>query len=342
METLKQIWGRRADGQWTVTNLVGLGLKGKKSGSDNFFAVQNDLAMKQGMGLPPGTIRSVMGESIVPVVANFRDETKLHCIGTGFFISCSGLLITAAHVITDPIERKYGGISEIDERSWKTSDMNLGILVAANPLFYGRRYVFYPIEWSGFLAEKVPHPIPFVTQSSLKLQTDVAICKVRPRPNGGAHQPLTIIQPSIKGTSLKIGANVDALGYPNMPETVDLDGDGTVQAPFDMHVSTGKLIEWVPDSFANPTMPAPGPCFTFNAKIPAGMSGGPIFDREGIYVHGVVSMGSDTEAGHEAFSYGSMMAPSLNIPIAPLNGATPLELHAGRSEGMALVQGLGL
>ena len=343
MMTLKQIWIRRGDGQWAVTDLIGLDLKGKKADSDAFFEVQNDLAVKQGMGTPPGTIKSVMGESIVPVIAKVHGEERFRCIGTGFFISCTGLLVTAGHVVMDPIERKYGGVTEVDDRSWTTNNMDLGVLVRKNPLFFGRGFDFYPIEWSAFLAEKIDEVMPFQKRSKLKLRVDVAICKVRSRPNGAAHQPLTIIQPGIKGTSLKIGANVRALGYPCMPEMFGRAPNGTCQLSnnknLEMYVSSGKLKDWVPDNLANPSLPAPGPCFTFDAKIPGGMSGGPIFDHEGIYVHGVVSMGSDNEAGTDAFSYGAMLGAALNIPIAMMNGATLSQLHAGHTEGMAILKG---
>ena len=80
-------------------------LRGEHSSHGNLFPIQEDIVLTQatpGPGIPfqsMGTIRSFVGESVVPVVANVRGENWLRCIGTGFFVSCTGLLITAAHVI---------------------------------------------------------------------------------------------------------------------------------------------------------------------------------------------------------------------------------------------------
>src|ERR1700680_4654488 len=46
-----------------------------------------------------------------------------------------------------------------------------------------------------------------------------------------------------------------------------------------------------------------------------GMSGGPIFDKEGAYVLGVVSKGWENEEVPENFSFGSMLRPSMGIPM---------------------------
>jgi hypothetical protein len=69
------------------------------------------------------------------------------------------------------------------------------------------------------------------------------------------------------------------------------------------------------------------------------MSGGPIFDGEGIYVHGVVSKGWEDEAGPMKLSFGSMLAPSLHLPIARMNEASLVDLLRKQSEGMGIVRG---
>jgi hypothetical protein len=146
-------------------------------------------------GGPPiaGTIQSVLGESIVPVVANVRGEHLLRCVGTGFFVSCTGLLITAAHVITDPIERRYGKVAELPDLSLQASELNFGVLVPNNPIFEIPGFSFFPFEWSLFLAERRNTPLP-IAGLDLKLTSDIAICKVPPRRGSAPHQPLTIVQ----------------------------------------------------------------------------------------------------------------------------------------------------
>jgi hypothetical protein len=291
-----------------------------------------------------GTTQSFLGESVVPIVANVHGENSLRCVGTGFFVSCSGLLITAAHVITDPIERDYGGVIEHDDISWIMKKLNFGVLVPTNPIFQQRGFAFYPFEWGMFLAEKRPHPIPFHGMD-LKLNSDIAICKVPARPDGRAHQPLTVVQAGIRGTSLVIGALVGAIGYPGMVDVdlVQTEHGGIVgQGNFVLHASTGQITEWLPDNLETRTVSTPGPCFSFDAKSPGGMSGGPIFDREGIYVHGVVSKGLEGPLGPERVSFGSMLAGSMALPIARMNGVSLLKLQSDGNEGMPILRGPGL
>lgn len=223
MKILKTFWQRRSDGVWQGVAIKGLDLKGERETRDDLFRVQEDIVLTQatpGPGIPfqsVGTIRSFVGESVVPIVANVRGENRLRCVGTGFFVSCTGLPITAAHVITDPIERKYGGVTEQDDVTWLMRQLNFGVLVPTNPIFQRRGFVFYPFEWTMFLAEKRDNPIPF-RGVDLKLNSDIAICKVPGRADGAAHQPLAIVQSGIRGASLVVGASVGAIGYPGMSD----------------------------------------------------------------------------------------------------------------------------
>lgn len=211
MQILKTFWRKRSDGVWAGDAIRGIELKGGAGADSEFFAVEDDLVLTQATpvsGIPfqgIGTVCSFMGASIVSIVAHEQGDNELRCIGTGFFVSCTGLLITAAHVITEPIEKKYGGVAEQDDVTWMMRELHFGVLVPTNPLFQARGFVFYPFEWTMFLAEKRQHPIPF-HGVDLKLNSDIAICKVPERADGPVHQPLNIVQRSIKGTSLRIGA----------------------------------------------------------------------------------------------------------------------------------------
>ena len=116
-----------------------------------------------------------------------------------------------------PIERKYAKASDVDDVTWFTHKLNLGVLVLLNPLMQGRGYVFYPFEWSMLLAERRESPLPFAGVD-LKLTTDIAICKVPSRPDGSAHPPLSMIQPGIRGTGIVAGSAVSAIGYVGMTD----------------------------------------------------------------------------------------------------------------------------
>jgi hypothetical protein len=349
VKILKTFWQKRNDGAWQTVAMQGLDLRGKQSQSD-LFPLQDTIVLTQAPPVPGipsqgiGTIRSFVGESIVPVVANVHGERQLRCVGTGFFVSCSGLLITAAHVISDPIERKYGGVIEHDDVTWLMRQLSFGVLIPTNPLFHQRGYVFYPFEWTMFLAEKRLNPIPF-RGIDLNLNSDIAICKVPNRRDGGAHQPLSLVQTGIMGTSLVVGASVGAIGYPTMSDAElvqNADGMAVSNGTFDLHASVGKITEWLPDNAVSKAVSTPGPCFSFDARIPGGMSGGPIFDREGIYVHGVVSKGLEGPSGPENVSFGSMLGPSMGLPIARMNNLSLLALLSKGDEGMPILRGAGL
>jgi hypothetical protein len=165
-----------------------------------------------------------------------------------------------------------------------------------------------------------------------KLTSDIAICKVREKAGNYPHQPLAIIQSGIVGTGMGVGSHACALGYAGMADfDIDLNPAGQITAhkKFNLHGSTGKLIEFFPDNFVKPVVSTPGPCFSFGAKIPGGMSGGPIFDREGIFVHGVISRGWEDESGPERFSFGSMLRPSMGLPISRMKARASMIFRSG-------------
>ena len=338
----KLFMNRRNDGAWQIAAMKGIDLKAKELIDPDHYAI-DDAAMVWQQPPMIGTVGSLIGESIVPIVANVTGENTFRCIGTGFFVSCSGLLITAAHVVTDPIESKYGGIKELDDLTIYAQDLSFGVLVANNPIFEPQGYHFYPIEWAMFLAERREAPLP-IFGLDLKLNSDIAICKVTSRPNGPPHQPLTLIQSGIQGTGIGIGANVTAIGYGAMTEEIEFNQRGQIigQSNFQLHVSRGTIIERYSDNFIKKSVPTPGPCFSFAAKIPGGMSGSPIFDREGIYVHGVISKGWKDESGVAKLGFGSMLAPSMGLPILKMNGSTLKEIQESHAEGMPILRGAGL
>ena len=245
----------------------------ERSGQD-FFAVRDDIIITQ---TPPigGTIRSILGESIVPVVAVANGEKRVRCIGTAFFISCSGLLITAAHVITDPIDRRYGNVREADDQIIQTQGLAFGVLLPNNPLFQAPGFAFYPFEWSMLMAQHRDMPFSF-NGVDVKITYDIAICKVPARTNTNyPHQPLTLVQSGLIGVGMRVGSVAHALGYAGMSDfEIDVNAAGQiVLAPpkFNLHGSVGKIIEFFPDNLTKRDVSTPGPCFSFGAKIPGGI-----------------------------------------------------------------------
>ncbi|OLP75219.1 hypothetical protein AK812_SmicGene45022 [Symbiodinium microadriaticum] len=280
LEIFKPFFGRRGDGVWEIQAMASVPLKPKNAEDSDFYAVENDMFVAQPNII--GTIHSVLAKSIVPIVAHVPGETHLRCLGTGFFISCTGLLITAAHVITDPIDRRYGGVE-------------------------------------------------------IKLTSDTALCKVTELGAGIAHQPLPIIQPGLRGIGIAVGKSATAIGYAGMQD-VELSMERSDMASgdfrFELHVSRGTVLERFPDNAECRQVPTPGACFSASMKLPAGMSGSPIFDDERLYVHGVVSKGWEDESGPSNHGYGSMLEHSLRIPIRFLDGKTLLDLFKEQEHGL--------
>ncbi len=60
-----------------------------------------------------GLTEFIIRQSIVPIVALNEGDQGMICIGTGFFIIASGLLMTADHVIRDPIDDQYADFTKI-------------------------------------------------------------------------------------------------------------------------------------------------------------------------------------------------------------------------------------
>ena len=333
LELLKAYFAKNRDGVWAIRSLISIPLKPRRSDGGSFFTIEDDLVVAQPAFL--GTIKFALGQSIVPVVAHVPGEKVLRCLGTGFFISCTGLLLTAAHVITDPIERQYGGVRELDDRTWHFGDLKLGVMIPLNPLLQGRGYIFRDIEWASFLGEHSEHPLP-IAGVDLKLTSDTAICKVSPIAEGIPHQPLSIVQPGLVGTGMGVGKAATAIGYAGM-RNVELAQESenvmSGEFSFDLHVSTGAILERFPDNLATRQVSTPGACFSASLKLPAGMSGSPIFDDERIYVHGVVSKGWEDENGPANLGFGSMLAHSLGLPIKPLGNRTLLDLQKSSDHG---------
>lgn len=339
LELLKLFFGADQSGEWEIQSIFGVSLKPASSAKDGFFKIEDDLVTAQPAIF--GTTGSILGQSIVPIVAQVNGENTLRCIGTGFFVSCTGLLITAAHVITDPIERQYGGTKEIDSFTWQASELKFGVLIRLNPLTQGDGYVFRNIEWATFLASRTEAPIP-IADLDLRLTSDTAICKVPQLAVGVPYQPLAIVQSGIVGTGMTVGKTATAVGYGEMKDvelTQNSDGSFNGDFSFDLHASTGKIIERFPNNLVERQVPTPGACFSGELLLPGGMSGSPIFDDEGIYVHGVVSKGWVDESGPTRFGFGSMLAHSMSVPIRSLGGKTLLDLHKEKEHGFPKFSG---
>lgn len=342
IELLKLQFVRSPAGTWSIDVMHSISLRPAPGAEQSDFFVIDDHLVHRSLSF--GLATYFLRQSIVPIVAHVQGENVLRCLGTGFFVSCSGLLVTAAHVITAPIEERYGGMREVDGMTWSAEDLNLGVMIPVDPLAPEAAHIFRPIEWATFLARRAESPLP-IAGVDLKLTSDTAICKVAPIGTDVPHQPLAMVQAGLAGVGMAVGKTAIAVGYGALQD-VQL----TAEAPnrfggdfsFVLHAASGAIIEHFADNTTQRRVPTPGACFSASLRLPAGMSGSPIFDNEGVYVHGVVSRGWENEQGVEAFGFGSMLAESWHVPIKPLGGRTLATVHADEEHGFPKLSGPGM
>ena len=185
IEVLKSVWIRRDDGRWAVGALKGLKLKPKIDCNPRYFEIDSDLELMlqnpRGRTLNEvlnyiGPADAILKQSILPVVTWTEGDTAIKTIGTASIVSCTGYALTAAHVLLDPLEEGYGAEKDGDGIKFDEA-LNLGVLLAKNPISGLRGFTFYPFEkfwvWGKWEYSPLLHMPPH-----FKLNTDVAICKI--------------------------------------------------------------------------------------------------------------------------------------------------------------------
>jgi hypothetical protein len=119
-----------------------------------------------------GTTEFLARQSIVPIIAWNDGDTEIRCIGTGFFIGASGILMTAAHVLRDPVDEKYTTTTQVGEKSHKLGDnLRFGIMLPVNPAMRTcpfmnipqeikeAKWFMCPFEWTKHWGKEVESPL---------------------------------------------------------------------------------------------------------------------------------------------------------------------------------------
>lgn len=287
-----------------------------------------------------GTVQFLMQQSIVPVVVWRNGEHLIRCIGTASIISCTGYVLTAAHVVMDPLESGYGARREGKQIKFY-DDLNFGVLVPfrlpAVGMTFRQAHLFLPFQKMWNWGEWKQSPLIHEDDRWEHL-TDVAVCKVPEMPNGVLHQPL-----SMSLNPFTPGEDAYALGYAEMPD-IQLNrktgGFADERFQLKLHVSVGNILQTFPQNHKEREVPTPGPCFDFDARIPGKMSGAPIFGAQGAVIRGVVSR----SFSGEDHAFGSMLGPAMGLPLTEpgISGRTLQSLLASGNEGMAIAMGSGL
>ncbi|CCV03321.1 conserved hypothetical protein [Mesorhizobium metallidurans STM 2683] len=341
---LKSLWSRTSDGRWAITNLKGIDLKPQAGFGADYFAFESELELmtsRPSMNITElmatfGPTDFLLKQSILPVVAWKEGETSIRCVGTASVISCSGYVITAAHVLMDPYDSGYGAVRRGNQLAF-ADQLNFGVIIPLGPGYGFRGFRFFPFEkfwlWGSWKETPLLHE-----SDRFEFLTDIAICKIPEMPGGAAHQPL--------GLSLNAFVPAEAaysLGYAEM-EDIPLEygskGMSIKEFRMDLYVSIGEVMRIFPRNHLDREVPTPGPCFDFKAKIPGKMSGAPVFGAEGVVVRGVVSR----SFSGERHAFGAMLGPAMHLALdePSVKGRTLRTLMETGNEGIARIQGAGL
>lgn len=341
---LKSIWRQDKAGKWIIHDMTGIDLKPRKGYTKNYFKINDELVLLTQHPDPDNLFASfgmtefLVRQSIVPIVAWNKGDEEMRCIGTGFFISATGYLLTAAHVLRDPIDENYASVTEIGKHQHKLSEtLNFGVLLPPNPVMRDApfnvsqtvreaKWFMCPFEWTVHWGTDVESPL-LHQMATFKLHLDIAVCKVRQQPLIGPYQPL-----NIGLHKLAVGDRAVAIGYGEM-KNIRLT-DHFCQP--ELIVSVGSVTTILPDNITEQRNPTPGPNFEFSARIPGKMSGGPIMVGGGVLTKGVVSRSWQNE-NHAS---GCLIAAMMSLPL--VDGKSLLDLQSTGNEGIAQMYGRGL
>lgn len=337
---LKTIWRQNEAGAWLSHDLKALNLKPREGFGNDYFKIKNEFELLTQTPGPVfdnlfstfGTTEFLVRQSIVPVVAWNEGDTEARSIGTGFFISASGLLLTAAHVIRDPVDEEYSKTTRLDENTHQFDDkLRFGIMLPVNPAAKNApfdvpqpmreaKWIVCPFEWVLYWGHTEESPI-IGQPSRYVLDLDIAVCKVRQNKIVGPYQPL-----NIGSFKTKVGDRAVAIGYAEM-KNIQFDALDSYQP--ELIVSVGFVTTVHVDNITEKKNTTPGPNFEFSAKIPGKMSGGPILVDGGIITKGVVS-----RSWHgENHASGCLIAPVMNLPL--IQGKSLQKLQQEGTEGIA-------
>lgn len=345
---LKTIWRKNPDGVWAGHDLKSINLKPRNGCSKDYFKIENKINLMtnrpghimNNLFATFGTTEFLVRQSIVPIISWNEGDEEARCIGTGFFISASGLLMTAAHVIRDPVDEKYTNLTQVGERSFKLDEsLRYGILLPNNPAARNApfqidsavreaQWFLCPFEWTQHWGKEVESPL-LHEKPKFELDLDIAICKVREHPLIGPYQPL-----NIGLHNLKLGDRAVAIGYPEMRNI--RFGVNDIYQP-ELIVSVGSVTTVHHDNVTEKKNSTPGPNFEFNAKIPGKMSGSPILVGNGIITKGVVSRSLGSNENHAS---GCLIAPMMGLPL--VSEKSLLDLMKDGKEGVAQFIGADL
>lgn len=220
-------------------------------------------------------------DQVMPVIA-FESRNGL-VSGTCVLIA-PYLALTARHVV-EAIHRHFG------KDAWQNKNVNLDV---------------YPIQFN-------TGRIWYVSQVFAWIGTDIAFLRLQPRSEQAKTPDPHFLKMTVDPPA--VGSEITALGYPRTEIAVARNDHEVTALKLNINptVSTGTVTE-IHRSFRDKTM-LNFPAFSVNARLPAGMSGGAVFnDKKELC--GLVCSGLEKgQDGNEAYSNVVSIWPSMLIKM---------------------------
>ncbi|HTF16634.1 MAG TPA: trypsin-like peptidase domain-containing protein [Chryseolinea sp.] len=250
----------------------------------------------------------------VRIVAMDKDFQNVVASGTGVVVA-QNLVLTAKHVFED-FAVKFG-IGKINSAGVaETDDFNIWVMFMSN--HPGQLYHVYE-----------------VAQIHLNPYSDLALFHLNSFDKAGKNHryfssPLSLVIPSI-------GERVTAFGYPKSKVVVRRDEQGTshIEINDEPSISVGEIKDVHPEKRDNFSITFPSALT--NARMDGGMSGGPVFNDEGMLI-GLVCRGYDLVDDEEPISYIALLWP-LMATIVELKGER-IPLYKLAEDGIVKTEGL--
>ena len=218
-----------------------------------------------------------LSEAVVPILAQDIDNCQFRFVGTGFFIGCEGLMITAKHVLDDvrPAGKVIGPLG-----------------------------VCHMIEDNKFYMRNIKQSFEYPNSDVTIVVLDQPKHKVTGRTLKNKVVKLSL-------DDCQVGDDICTFAYPK--SVVKSDGIKHLME-FSPAFFEGKLVKEFPRG--RDTTMLPNPCWQTDMHIHSGASGGPVFNSHG-HVLGINSTSStvDTSCSFISTIYHVMNLKIRNISV---------------------------
>ena len=252
---------------------------------------------------PLAEFTSPLQQCAMPLLSIISD--RVAGIGTGFMVG-NRYMLTAAHVVREYVQRRHRAFGP-DGHFVDVGELH-ALLVS--PERHGS-------EKEDYLGGPIP-----VVNAWLTDATDIALLRLNVPTYVPTGELLALPSALLRVSPPRVGDQIFAFGYHAM-EVSWREQESQINYAQRTAVSQGVVEEVYPAGRDRGMLPFP--CFRSSSVFAHGMSGGPIFTKDGL-VCGVITSGSSFSND----SYGSILWPALAIRAV----GVPSELVPGKQASM--------